>query len=165
MEDLASRLADRVQLTTDGHKAYLTAVERAFGWNGVDYAMLVKLYGPPIDGERRYSTPECVGADKQWVMGAPVEKDVSTSFVERQNLTMRMNIRRLTRLTNGHSKKLENHAHAIALHYMYYNFCRKHETLTKAKAGVHTTPAMAARVTDHVWKVSEIVGLLEATGR
>jgi IS1 family transposase len=163
MEDLASRLAHRVQLTSDGHKAYLSAVEGAFGWNGVDYAMLVKLYSPSIEGERRYSPPEVVATEKHWVMGRPDEKHVSTSFAERQNLTMRMNMRRLTRLTNGHSKKIENHQHATALHYMYYNFCRTHETLTRAKGGIHTTPAMAAAVADHVWKVSEIVDLLAAS--
>jgi IS1 family transposase len=163
MEDLASRLANRVQLTTDGHKAYLGAVEGAFGWNGVDYAMLVKLYGPSIEGQRRYSPPDVIGARKEWIMGKPELEHVSTSYVEAQNLTMRMNIRRLTRLTNGHSKKIENHGHMIALHYMYYNFCRKHTTLTKATGGVHTTPAMAAGVADHAWKVSEIVALLEAT--
>jgi len=163
MEDLASRLATRVQLTTDGHKAYLSAVEGAFGWNSVDYAMLVKLYGPAIEGTHRYSPPEVVGTETYWVMGDPEAAHVSTSYVERQNLTMRMNIRRLTRLTNGFSKKLENHGHALALHYMYYNFCRKHETLTKANGGVHTTPAMAAGVADHVWKLSEVVALLEAS--
>ena len=160
MEDLASRLANRVQLTTDGHRAYLSAVEGAFGWNGVDYAMLVKLYSEAIEGRRRYSPPEVVGIEKHWIMGKPDLRHVSTSFVERQNLTMRMNIRRLTRLTNGHSKKLENHGHSVALHYMYYNHCRSHETLTKANGGIHTTPAMAAGVSDHVWKVSEIVDLL-----
>jgi IS1 family transposase len=163
MEDLASRLANRVQLTTDGHKAYLSAVEDAFGWNGIDYAMLVKLYGTPIEGTHRYSPAEVVGIETHWVMGKPDAAHISTSFAERQNLTMRMNIRRLTRLTNGHSKKLENHGHAIALHYMYYNFCRKHETLTKANGGIHTTPAMAAGVADRVWKVSDIVTLLEAS--
>lgn len=163
MEDLASRLAARVQLTTDGHKAYLSAVENAFGWNGVDYAMLVKLYGPGIEGTHRYSPPGLVGIEKHWIMGRPEDAHVSTSFVERQNLTMRMNVRRLTRLTNAHSKKLENHGHAIALHYMYYNFCRRHETLTQARGGIHTTPAMAAGVADHVWKLSEVVSLLEAS--
>lgn len=162
MEDLASRLANLVQLTTDGHRAYLGAVEDAFGWNGVDYAMLQKLYGPSFDPEHRYSPPQVIGVRADWVMGKPDMDEVSTSYVERQNLTMRMNIRRLTRLTNAHSKKLENHGHAIALHYMYYNFCRKHETLTKAKGGVHTTPAMAAGVADHVWRLSEVVALLEA---
>ena len=163
MEDFASRLATRVQLTTDGHRAYLSAVEGAFGWNGVDYAMLVKLYGPSIEGDHRYSPPEVIGTRKDWVMGQPDAEHVSTSFVERQNLTMRMNIRRLTRLTNAHSKKIENHMHAIALHYMYYNFCRSHETLTRARGGIKTTPAMAAGVADHVWKLSEVVGLLEST--
>jgi IS1 family transposase len=162
MEDLASRLAARVQLTTDQFRAYLTAVEGAFGWNGVDYAMLVKLYGPPLENDHRYSPPRVVSAHAEWVMGKPEAAAISTSFVERQNLTLRMNVKRLARLTNAHSKKLENHGHALALHYMYYNFCRKHETLTKAKGGVHTTPAMAAGVADHVWKVSEIVGLLAA---
>jgi hypothetical protein len=127
MEDLASRLANRVQLTTDGHGAYLSVVEGAFGWNGVDYAMLVKLYGTPIDASgnptaRRYSPPEVIAIEKHWVMGKPDADEISTSFVERQNLTMRMNIRRLTRLTNGFSKKLENHIHAMALYFQYYNF-------------------------------------------
>ncbi len=160
MRDLASRLATRVQLTTDGHKAYLTAVESAFGWNGVDYAMLVKLYGATPSGQTRYSPAELISIEKTWIMGKPVEKEVSTSYAERQNLTMRMNIRRLTRLTNAHSKKLENHKHAISLYFMHYNFCRKHETLTKAAGGIHTTPAMAAGVADHVWKLEEVVGLL-----
>lgn len=162
MEDLASRLANRVQLTTDGLRVYLGAVEGAFGWSGVDYATLVKVYGPSVEGTHRYSPPEVIGIRKEWVMGNPDADHVSTSYIERQNLTMRMNIRRLTRLTNGHSKKIENHGHAIALHYMYYNFCRKHETLTKANGGVHTTPAMAAGVADHVWKLSEVVELLDA---
>lgn len=162
MEDLASRLARRIQLTTDGFTVYLKAVEQSFGWNQVDYAMLVKIYGASIEGTQRYSPADVVGVEKRWVMGNPDDAHVSTSFAERQNLTMRMNIRRLTRLTNAHSKKIENHRHALALHYMYYNFCRKHETLTKANAGVHTTPAMAAEVADHVWKLSEVVALLEA---
>lgn len=161
MRDLASRLATRVQLTADGHKAYLTAVEGAFGWNGVDYAMLVKLYGATPSGQTRYSPAELISIEETWIMGKPVEKDVSTSYAERQNLTMRMNIRRLTRLTNAHSKKIENHKHAISLYFMHYNFCRKHETLTKATGGIHQTPAMAAGVTDHVWKIEEIVALLE----
>ncbi len=165
MEDLASRLANRVQLTTDGHKAYLSAVEGAFGWNGVDYAMLVKLYGQGIEGTHRYSPPEVIGTERHWVMGNPDEAHISTSYVERQNLTMRMNMRRLTRLTNAFSKKIENHRHALALHYMYYNFCRKHATLTKASGGVHTTPAMAAGVANHVWTLSEVVGLLESAER
>ncbi len=163
MEDLASRLAHRVQITTDGHKAYLHAIEGAFGWDTVDYAMLVKLYGPSLEGPRRYSPPQIRGTDTRWVMGNPDSKHVSTSYVERQNLTMRMNVRRLTRLTNGFSKKIENHRHALALHYMYYNFCRKHQTLTKGRGGIHTTPAMAAGVADHVWTLEEVVGLLEET--
>jgi IS1 family transposase len=160
MEDLASRLAHRVQLTTDGHKAYLSAVEGAFGWNGVDYAMLVKIYGPAIEGTTRYSPPPLVNIDKQWVMGAPDERHVSTSFAESQNTRMRTNIRRLTRLTNGHSKKLENHVHAMSLWFMYYNFCRPHMTLTKHSGGIKQTPAMAAGVADHVWKLAEVVALL-----
>ena len=162
MEDLASRLANRVQLSTDGHRAYLGAVEGAFGWNQVDYAMLQKLYGPSLEGAHRYSPPEVIATRAEWVKGKPDLAHVSTSYVERQNLTMRMNIRRLTRLTNGHSKRIENHAHAVALHYLYYNFCRKHETLTKAQGGVYCTPAMAAGVADRVWKVSDIVALLVA---
>jgi len=159
MEDLASRLANRVQLTTDGLAKYLVAVEDAFGWNGIDYAMLVKLYGPSPE-TRRYSPPVLISVNKTWIMGDPEEEHVSTSYAERQNLTMRMNIRRLTRLTNGFSKKIENHVHAIALYFMYYNFCRKHETLTKAAGGIHTTPAMAAGVSDHVWRIEEIVELI-----
>jgi len=160
MGDLASRLANRVQLTTDGHRAYLTAVEGAFGWNGVDYAMLVKIYGHPQDGTIRYSPPKLLSAEKTWVMGDPDEAKVSTSYVERANLTMRMGMRRFTRLTNAFSKKLENHQHAVSLHFMHYNYSRPHTTLTKANGGIHKTPAMAAGLTDHVWKVSEIVSLL-----
>ena len=160
MEDLASRLAHRVQLTTDGHKAYLSAVEKAFGWNGVDYAMLVKLYGPAIEGTTRYSPPQLVSIEKQWVMGQPTEELVSTSYAESQNTRMRTNIRRLTRLTNGHSKKLENHVHAMSLWFMYYNFCRPHMTLTKKNGGIKQTPAMAAGVANHVWKLDEVVALL-----
>jgi IS1 family transposase len=162
MEDLASRLANRIQLTTDGFTVYLKAVEQSFGWNQVDYAMLIKIYGQSIEGTQRYSPPEVIGIEKRWVMGNPDTDHISTSYAERQNLTMRMNIRRLTRLTNAHSKKIENHRHALALHYMYYNLCRKHETLTKAAGGIHTTPAMAAGVADRVWKVSDIVALLVA---
>lgn len=161
MEDLASRLASRVQLTTVGHKAYMSAVEGAFGWNGVDYAMLVKIYGgSAVSGAGRNSPPELIGTEKTWIMEQPNMAEVSTSYAERQNLTMRMNIRRLTRLTNGHSKKIDNHKHAISLYFMHYNFCRKHETLTKAAGGIHTTPAMAAGVSNHVWKLEEIVALL-----
>lgn len=160
MEDLASRLANRIQLTTDGLRTYLTAVEGAFGWHGVDYAMLVKIYGQPQDGTVRYSPPKLLSTEKTWVMGDPDEAKVSTSYVERCNLTMRMGMRRFTRLTNAFSKKLENHQHAVSLHFMHYNYCRPHTTLTKANRGIHKTPAMAAGLTDHVWKIEEIVALL-----
>jgi IS1 family transposase len=154
MQDLASRLLRRVQLTTDGLKAYLEAVEGAFGAN-VDYAQLVKLYGeaPNQGPERKYSPNVCLGAKPTIVSGVPDMAAVSTSHVERQNLTMRMSMRRFTRLTNGFSKKLENLGHAVALHFMYYNFGRIHQTL-------RVTPAMAAGVTDHVWEIEEILGLL-----
>lgn len=158
--DLESRLASRVQLTSDGLLMYLTAVEGAFGWNGVDYAMLQKHYAN-VPSSGRYSPPECVGAEKKEIMGEPDPAHISTSYVERQNLTMRMQMRRFTRLTNAFSKKLENHAAAISLHFMHYNFGRPHQTLTKARGGIHTTPAMAAGVASHVWKTEEIVGLLE----
>lgn len=154
-DDLASRLANRVQITTDGHRAYLEAIEGSFGAD-VDYAMLVKIYGPSIEGEKRYSPAECIGTEKRRVEGNPDRKHISTSFVERQNLTLRMQDRRFTRLTNAFSKKLENHALSVALHYMHYNFCRIHKTL-------RITPAMAAGVTDHVWDVADIVAIIEAT--
>jgi IS1 family transposase len=149
--DLAGRLANRVQLTTDGHRPYLEAVEAAFG-SEIDYAMLIKVYGKPQD-EIRYSPAECVGCEIKWVAGRPDEKHISTSYVERQNLTMRMSMRRFTRLTNGFSKKVENHMHAIALHYMYYNFVRVHKSL-------RCTPAMAAGVTTRLWEISDIIALL-----
>ena len=152
MDDLASRLATRVQLTTDGHKAYLEAVEGAFG-AGVDYAMLVKLYGEPTGQkghERKYSPAECTGTRKLRVEGKPDLAAVSTSHVERQNLTMRMHMRRFTRLTNGFSKKVESHAHMVALYTVFYNFCRIHKTL-------RVTPAMEAGLTDHVWDMEEVV--------
>ena len=155
MHDLAARLASRVQLTTDGHKAYLSAVEDAFGAN-IDYAMLVKIYGnAPEGGEVRYSPAQCMGARKAVQTGKPEFKHISTSFVERQNLTMRMNNRRFTRLTNGFSKKLENHEHALAIYFMHYNFCRIHQTL-------RVTPAMEAGVAAHVWSLEEMVGLLDS---
>jgi IS1 family transposase len=154
MHDLASRLANRIQLTTDGHRVYLQAVEGAFG-NNVDYAMLVKLYGnDPRGAETRYSPAECIGCRAIPLVGNPKMEHVSTSFVERQNLTMRMNMRRFTRLTNAFSKKVENHEHAVALHFMHYNFCRVHQTL-------RVTPAMEAGITDHVWSLEEVVGLLD----
>jgi IS1 family transposase len=153
MYDLASRLANRVQLTTDGHRVYLQAVDLAFG-NDIDYAMLVKLYSSDRGkGEQRYSPAQCTGAIPTVITGNPKPRHISTSFVERQNLTMRMQMRRFTRLTNAFSKKLENHEHAIALHFMHYNFCRIHQTL-------RVTPAMAAGVSDHVWEIVDIVVLL-----
>src|SRR6202162_1440330 len=154
MNDLAKRLANRVQLTSDGHKAYLEAVEGAFG-SDIDYAMLVKLYGPAPEGERRYSPAECVGAVKTRIEGDPDPKHVSTSYAERNNLNVRMHSRRLTRLTNAFSKKLENHAHAMALHFLYYNFVRIHQTLKM-------TPAMAAGITKRLWEMSDVVDMLEA---
>ncbi|HEU6447822.1 MAG TPA: DDE-type integrase/transposase/recombinase [Verrucomicrobiae bacterium] len=153
MHDLSERLANRVQLTTDGHKAYLTAVEDAFG-SDIDYAMLQKIYGvAPQEGEVRYSPAQCMGARKTVISGTPDQRHVSTSHTERQNLTMRMQMRRFTRLTNAFSKKIENHEAAIALHYMNYNFARIHQTL-------RVTPAMAAEITDHVWNLEEIVSLI-----
>jgi IS1 family transposase len=158
--DMAERISTRTQLTTDGLGWYRPAVEEAFGWNGVDYAMLVKSYAATKGKPGQYSPGECTGAEPVPVMGNPDEKHISTSFVERQNLTIRMHNRRFTRLTNAFSKKVENHAHSISLHFFYYNFCRSHQTLTRDKKGIHTTPAMAAGVTDHVWKVEELIALL-----
>lgn len=150
MYDVAARLSNRVQLTTDGHRVYLQAVEQAFG-NDIDYAMLVKLYGSDRgEGEARYSPPEFVSCRSVPIIGDPQSRYISTSYVERQNLTMRMNMRRFTRLTNGFSKKVDNHKAAIALHYMHYNFCRIHSTL-------RVTPAMESGISDHVWTVAEIV--------
>ena len=156
MNDVAKRLANRVQLTTDGHKGYLVAMNSAFN-ERIDYAMLTKLYGNPAgsENERRYSSGKCCGAIKGAVCGNPDEKHISTSFVERQNLTMRMSMRRFTRLTNGFSKKAQNHAHAVALHFMYYNFGRVHKSL-------RVTPAMQAGVSDHVWSLEEIAALADS---
>ncbi len=153
MRDLADRLATRVQLTTDGLKAYLTAVEGAFGGN-VDYSQLVKIYGATLESETRYSPVECIGCTRKRVTGNPDPRHVSTSFVERQNLTMRMSMRRFTRLINAFSKKIENHAAAVAIHFMHYNFARIHKTL-------RVTPAMEAGISDHVWTFEEIVRLSE----
>lgn len=161
MQDLHGRLARRVQLTTDGNSQYISAVEGAFGWHGVDFSQLVKYYSADHGPGGRYSPPVCTGIDKTRVMGNPDETKVSTSYVERQNLTLRMSARRFTRLTNAFSKKVENHAHAVALHFMVYNFCRSHGTLTKAAKGVHTTPAMAAGVTDRVWTVEDVLSLMD----
>jgi len=149
IDDLAGRLAHRVQLTTDGLKAYLNAVEDSFGCE-IDYAMLNKIYQSSQE-ETRYSPARCVGCERRTVMGQPDPDHVSTSYVERQNLTMRMSMRRFTRLTNGFSKKIENHAYAVAIHYMHYNFCRIHKTL-------RVTPAMEAGLTDHVWTIEEMLG-------
>ncbi len=154
MNDLASRLANKVQLTSDGHKAYLVAIEEAF--THIDYAILHKIYGKGEgkSADKKYSPAECIGCEKIPVIGKPEEKHISTSFVERQNLTMRMHMRRFTRLTNGFSKKIENHCYAIALHYMYYNFVKIHKTL-------RVTPAMEARLTSKLWEVSDIVRLID----
>lgn len=154
MDDLRARLANRVQLTTDGHRAYLEAVEGAFGAD-VDYAQLVKIYGEGPQGqERRYSPMECIGARKRHVEGNADMAHVSTSHVERQNLTMRMSMRRFTRLTNAFSKKWENHVHAIALYFYHYNFCRIHKTL-------RVTPAMAAGITDRLWSFDDLIGKID----
>jgi IS1 family transposase len=153
--DLKGRLANRVQVSTDGHGMYLEAMECAFGAD-IDYGMLVKLYGPEPEGGRRYSPAKCLSATKHIVQGKPDYEAISTSYVERQNLTMRMSMRRFTRLTNAFSKKLENHEYALALYFMYHNFARPHKTLANP---CHRTPAMAAGITNHVWTVEEIVKL------
>jgi IS1 family transposase len=155
VNDLAGRLANRIQLTSDGLSVYLAAVERAFRGH-VDYAQLVKIYGEISESQKRYSPAECVGCERKAVTGYPDPEHVSTSFVERQNITMRMSMRRFTRLTNAFSKKIEHHAATVALHCMYYNFCRIHQTL-------RVTPAMEARVSDHAWEIGELVGLLESS--
>jgi IS1 family transposase len=152
IHDLASRLAKHIQLTTDGHTAYVMAVEDAFG-NDIDIAQLVNMYGTvgqSKEEHRRYSPAECTGVKKQRITGNPNMKDVSTSYIERVNLTMRMHMRRFTRLTNGFSKKLENHMHAVSLHFMFYNFCKIHLSL-------RVTPAMEAGIDDHVWTMEEVI--------
>jgi IS1 family transposase len=153
IEDLAGRLKSRIQLTTDGLKVYLTAVEDAFG-SEIDNAMLIKTYAASQE-ETRYSPAVCTSCDPVRVMGGPDPRYISTSYVERQNLTMRMSMRRFTRLTNGFSKKVENHAYQVALHFMHYNFARIHKTL-------RVTPAMEAGVSDHVWSLEEIAALIPA---
>jgi hypothetical protein len=153
MDDLAPRLASRVQLTSDGHKPYLEAIEGAFGGD-IDYAMLVKVYGAAPEGQRRYSPAVCTGAHKYRVEGNLDPKHVSASFVERSNLSIRMGNRRMTRLTNAFSKKAENHAHMMAIYFMHYNFVRIHQTLK-------ISPAMAAEVTDKLWEMSDMVKVLE----
>ena len=161
MADLKERLANRVQLTTDGHHMYLSAVEHAFGWNGVDYAMLQKHYSQNPEGRRRYSPAKCTGATKKWVMGTPAKELVSTSIVERKNLNIRLYSRRYTRLTNAFSRKVENHEHAMALHFFVHNFCRAHTTLTKKANGVKTNPAMAAGLTDRVLKIEDLLTMMD----
>ena len=154
MDDLRTRLANRVQLTTDGQRAYLEAVEGAFGGE-VDYAQLVKIYGAAPEGpQRRYSPAECIGAEKRCVEGNPDVAAISTSHVEGQNLTMRMSMRRFTRLTNAFSKKLDNHIHALALYFVHYNFCRIHKSLK-------TSPAMAARITDTLWSLDNVIAKID----
>jgi IS1 family transposase len=152
VNDLASRMANRIQLTSDGHRPYLYTVPGAFEGD-IDYGMLIKYYGADPQTEKRYSPAKCVGCRKQAVFGNPDPKYISTSYIERQNLTMRMSMRRFTRLTNAFSKKIENHVAAIAIHYMHYNFCRIHQSL-------RITPAMASGISDHVWSIGEIISLL-----
>jgi IS1 family transposase len=152
LQDVQSRLANPIQLTSDGHKMYLTAVPDAFAFDHIDYAQLVKIYGNDPESEKRYSPAQCQGIQKHAILGDPDPKHISTSYVERQNLTMRMNMRRFTRLTNAFSKKIENHMHAVALFYMHYNFCRIHQTL-------RVTPAMQAGISQHVWTMAEVIRL------
>jgi IS1 family transposase len=153
MHDVAERIANRSQLTTDGHRVYLEAVESAFGLE-IDYAMLNKVYRSNPEGQTRYSPAKCVGCTTQTISGSPDPKHVRTSHVEHANLSMRMSMRRFTRLTNAFSKKLENHAAMVALYFMYYNFARVHQTL-------RVTPTMEAGIATHVWSIEEIVGLLK----
>jgi IS1 family transposase len=150
-QDLSDRLANRVQMTSDGLRLYVDAVDEVFG-TAIDFAQLVKIYGSEGGGNGRYSPPECIGAIKTPITGSPDAAHISTSFVERQNLTMRMSMRRFTRLTNGFSKKVENHGYAIALHFVHYNFCRQHKTL-------RTTPAGAAGLYDGIMSIEDLVNL------
>ena len=153
MRDLASRLANRVQLTTDGHHAYLSAVDAAFA-RDIDYAMLMKQYGTTREAEKRYSPPVCLGTERTVIRGRPDSEHISTSYVERQNLSMRMGIRRFTRLTNAFSKKLANHIRALSIYFMHYNFVRIHQTL-------RCSPAMEAGVTDRLWSLEDMVGIVD----
>jgi IS1 family transposase len=159
LSDLAGRLKNRVQLSTDGLAIYRRAVERAFG-SDIDYAMVHKLFGNEVGEEKRYSPAVCTGVEKTVVMGDPDPDRISTSYVERQNLTMRMGMRRYTRLTNAFSKKVENLTAAVSLHFLHYNFARAHTSL-KTEQGYPRTPAMAAGISDHVWTLEEIAGLLD----
>ena len=152
--DLASRLVDRIQLTSDGHGPYLEAVENVFGAD-VDYAQLVKIYGQSPEAQKRYSPAECVGCKRENITGSPDPDHISTSYAERANLTMRMSMRRFTRLTNGFSKDVENHQHALAIYFMHYNFARIHQTL-------RVSPAMAAGVTGKLWELDDIVAMIDA---
>lgn len=152
MEDCASRIRGRVQITTDGHRVYVNAVEGAFGMD-VDYAQLQKIYGASPEPETRYSPARCIGSDMKIISGNPDPQHISTSYVERQNLSMRMGMRRFTRLTNGFSKKVDNHVAAVALYFMHYNFCRIHQTL-------RVTPAMEAGITDHQWSIEELCAIM-----
>jgi IS1 family transposase len=154
VSDLAGRLADRIQLTSDGLTVYLNAVERAFHGD-VDYAQLIKIYGDASEGQKRYSPAECIGCERKGVTGSPDPEYVSTSYIERANLSLRMGMRRFTRLTNGFSKKIENHAASVALFLMYYNFARVHQTL-------RCSPAMAAGVDSRLWEIKDIVAMIEA---
>jgi IS1 family transposase len=153
VQDLANRLSNRVQITSDGHRVYLTAIEAAFG-SDVDYAMLVKMYGNDAESETRYSPAQCIGAQMSVITGRPDPNHISTSYVERQNWSVRTAMRRYTRLSNGFSRKIENHSAAVALHYFAYNFIKIHRTL-------RVTPAMAAGVTDRLWEVSDLVDVWE----
>ena len=155
LADVRWRLANRVQMTTGGYKAYLEAVDDAFG-DEIDYAQLVKIYGsPPEKDQKRYSSDECIGICKVHIFGSPVDADISTSYVERQNLTMSMSMRRFTRLTNAFSKKIENHIHALSLYFVYYNFCRVHKSL-------RVSPAMETGLTDTLYDMDFIITLLES---
>jgi len=156
INDLKGRLLSRVQLTTDGHKMYLDAIEKAYG-SEIDYAQIIKMYGQVLETEKRYSPAKCIGTEKHVIQGNPDTKAISTSYVERQNLTMRMSMRRFTRLTNAFSKKLENHEYALALYFMHYNFVRPHKTLANPYP---RTPAMASGISNHIWAIEEIVKLI-----
>ena len=159
LEDLADRLSKRIQLSTDGHAVYRKTVKMVFGQN-VDYGQVVKVYGQDVTESHRYSPAVCTSCKIDAVNGEPIESQISTSHVERSNLTLRMHNRRMTRLTNAFSKSVEHHAYAMALTFMFYNFARPHQTLTKQAKGAKTTPAMAAGVADHVWSIEELVGLI-----